>query len=78
MAVEEEFHLEIPNAAAAKMITVGDMHSFLVAELKRLGRTDVDAGRIFARLREIICAQLGVKPELVVPEASFVADLGAD
>lgn len=78
MSVEEEFHLEIPNAAAARMTTVGDMHSFLVAELKRLGRTEVDADQVFARLREIVCAQLGVKPELVVPEASFVADLGAD
>lgn len=78
MAVEEEFGLEIPNAAAAKMITVGDMHLFLVNELKRLGRTDVDGDRIFARLREIVCVQLGVKPELVVPGASFVEDLGAD
>ena len=78
MAVEDEFRLEIPNAAAAKMTTVGDMHSFLVAELKRHGRTDVDGDRIFARLREIVCTQLGVKPELVVPEATFVEDLGAD
>jgi acyl carrier protein len=78
MAVEEEFHLEIPNAAAAKMSTVGDMHLFLVAELKRLGRTDVDADRIFERLRHIVCTQLAVGPELVVPEASFVRDLGAD
>ena len=78
MAVEEEFGLEIPTAAAAKMVTVGDMHAFLVAELKRLGRVDVDDGRIFERLREIVCTQLGVKPEMVVPRATFVEDLGAD
>ena len=78
MAVEEEFGLEIPNAAAAKMFTVGDMHAFLTAELKRRGHTNEDDGRIFGRLREIVCTQLGVKPELVVPAASFVEDLGAD
>ena len=78
MAVEEEFSLEIPDAAAEKMITVGDMHSFVVSELRRRGRPDVDDIRVFERLREIICTQLGVKAELVVPEVEFVKDLGAD
>ncbi len=78
MAVEEEFGLEIPDAAAEKMFTVGDMHSFLVSELRRRGRSEIDENRIFERLREIVCAQLGVKPEVVVPEARFVKDLGAD
>ena len=78
MAVEEEFSLEIPDAAAEKMFTVGDMHSFLVLELRRRGRTDVDGDRIFQRLREIICRQLGVEADRVVPEARFVKDLGAD
>lgn len=30
------------------------------------------------KIKEIIVEQLGVKPEEVVPEASFVDDLGAD
>lgn len=30
------------------------------------------------KVREIICEQLNVSPEDVVPEASFVDDLGAD
>jgi acyl carrier protein len=30
------------------------------------------------KVREIIVEQLGVKPEQVVPEASFIDDLGAD
>jgi acyl carrier protein len=29
-------------------------------------------------VRDIICEQLGVKPEQVVPGARFVEDLGAD
>lgn len=30
------------------------------------------------KVRQIICDQLGVTPEKVVPEASFIDDLGAD
>lgn len=30
------------------------------------------------KIKEIIVDQLGVEPEQVVPEASFVEDLGAD
>lgn len=78
MAVEEDFSLEIPDSAAAKMYTVGDLHSYLVSELRRRGHTDVDENRVFERLREIICRQLGVKAERVLPEARFVQDLGAD
>jgi len=77
-AVEKEFGLEIPGSAAEKMETVGDLHSFLVSELRRLGRADIDEARIFERLREIVCYQLGVKPESVVPGSSFVLDLRAD
>lgn len=76
--IEEEFGLEIPNDAAGRMFTVGDVHSFLVRELERRGQTAVDESRIFERLREIVCTQLGVKPEAVVPGARFVEDLGAD
>lgn len=78
MAIEENFGIEIPDAAAEKMFTVGEMHAFLVLELRRLKRDDWDETRIFERLREIICHQLGVKPAAVVPEARFVKDLGAD
>jgi acyl carrier protein len=78
MAVEEEFGIQIPDAAAEKMFTVGDLHAFLISELRRLERHDSNGSRIFERLREIICHQLGVKPAVVVPEASFIKDLGAD
>ncbi len=33
---------------------------------------------LFDRVKEIIVEQLGVDPEEVTPEASFVDDLGAD
>ena len=78
LAAEEEFGIEIPDADAARMITVGDLQAFIVVESRRLGRPDRDADDIFARLRAIICRQLGVKPEAVVPAARFVKDLGVD
>jgi hypothetical protein len=57
LAVEEEFKLEIPDAAAEKMITVGDMHAFLTAELRRLGR-EGDLAQVFEGMRAIIVRQL--------------------
>ena len=36
------------------------------------------AGSVEARVKEIICEQLGVSEEEVTPEASFIDDLGAD
>lgn len=78
LAAEEEFGLEIPDAEAARMITVGDLQAFIVVELRRLGHPVVDAEGVFGRLREIICRQLGVKPDAVVPTARFVKDLDVD
>ena len=37
-----------------------------------------DEAKIQAKVREIICEQLGVSDEEVTPEASFIEDLGAD
>ena len=78
MAIEEGFDLEIPNETAATLTTVGDMHAFLVSELARLGRAVHDEGRVYEKMRDIICQQTGVKPDEVVPSASFVRDLRLD
>jgi acyl carrier protein len=37
-----------------------------------------DVEKITRRLKEIIAEQLGISEEEIVPEASFVDDLGAD
>ena len=76
MAVEEDFRIEMPNETAEKILTVRQMRDFLVAELQRLGR-EADPDTVFARLREIIIEQLGVKPSKVVLDAEFVRDLRA-
>ena len=77
-AIEAEFGLVIPDETAAKIITVGDMHAFLVSELAKRGSSTVDENTVYAKLREVICYHTGVKPEEVVPSARFVQDLRLD
>lgn len=36
------------------------------------------AATVEARVKEIVCEQLGVSEDEVTPEASFIEDLGAD
>jgi acyl carrier protein len=75
--VEKQFDIGIPDADAARIATVGDLHAYVVGVLRRQGRIE-SADSVDAQLRDIICDQLGVEPEDVVPSARFVDDLGAD
>jgi acyl carrier protein len=77
MSTEEHFGIEIPDQIAETLFTVGSLHEFVLLELRRLGRGR-DEEVVFAELRELICDQLGVRPERVVPEARFVQDLKMD
>jgi acyl carrier protein len=37
-SVDDHFEIEVPDRAAEKMTTVGDIHAFVVSELNRLAR----------------------------------------
>lgn len=78
LAVEEVFQIDIPDDIAASITTVGGLHEFVVAELIRLKRPNVHRDIVYDLLKNIICMQLGVKPEEVIPTARFVQDLRAD
>ena len=78
ISVEEIFDIKISNESAAKLTTVGELHQYVVEELMRLQRADVNREVVYSTLRNIICFQLDVKPEAVVPAARFVQDLHAD
>ena len=78
MKVEEHFDLSIPDADASTLVTVGMLHGWVVNELRRLGRPNVDSAVVFHELRDLICRQLGIKAERVVPDARFVQDLHID
>ena len=75
MAVEEEFGLRISDEDGARMITVGDMHDYVVAQLRARGEMPSEEA-IWQKVREIIIEQLGIRPEQVVRSADFVRDLG--
>ena len=76
MAVEEEFGIEIPTAAAERLLSVGGMQDYIVETLQSRG-TSMGEQEIWQRLRQIVVDQLGVRPEEVTREAEFVRDLGA-
>ena len=78
LAVEQVFNIEISAEVAAKITTVVELHEYVVAELTRLDRQNINPDITYDLLRNVICYQLGIKPELVVPNARFVQDLGAD
>ncbi|HYJ17739.1 MAG TPA: hypothetical protein VEW72_01060 [Burkholderiales bacterium] len=77
LAVERVFGINISDETAGKIITVGELHEYVFAELNRLGRPNVNRDATYDLLRNVICFQLGAEPEKVVPDARFVQDLGA-
>jgi len=76
MAVEKEFGIDISDSGAGRIFTVGELHTFVISELGRVGRP-LESGDAYEQLRALISYHLGVRPEVVVPEARFVKDLGA-
>lgn len=78
LAVEQEFEIEIPNAAAEKMISVRHVRDFIVSEYIRLKRPDADRDAIFSRLRDLVAEQTGVKIEKIHLDSEFIRDLRMD
>jgi acyl carrier protein len=78
MAVEEHFGISIPDDEASQLVTVGKLHAWVVNELQRLNRLAVEPSAVFDQIRELICDQLGISPDRIVPEARFVQDLHID
>ena len=77
LAVEEHFAIEIPDADAEKLLTVGELHQFVVHTLSGMGRPCVPE-TVYEELKLLILEHLGVQPDEVVPQARFVQDLKAD
>lgn len=77
MAVEVRFGIRIENRDAERASTVGQLHQLVMDKLLARGET-IDEEATYSQLRDVVCMQLGVRPEKVVPSASIVDDLGAD
>ena len=78
LSVEQTFQIDIPDSVAGNIRTVGDLHEFVVSELIRLNRPNINRDIVFDLLRNLICIQLGVKPDEVIASARFIEDLRAD
>lgn len=77
MAIEEELHIEIPDAIATRLGVLGDMHDYIVRALQQRGETP-DESKVWQRLSAVVVAQLGVRPEEVTRSAHVVRDLLTD
>jgi acyl carrier protein len=78
LSVERHFAVNIPDSDASTLTTVGKLHDWVVNELQRLKRPEVDPSAVFIEIRRLICDQLGIEPERVTPDARFVQDLHVD
>lgn len=80
MAIEEEFDINIPDEEAANLDTVGKLYRYIVdIHYNQVGGSgQVDEADLWERTRDVIVSQLGVSPEQVTEDASFVSDLGID
>jgi len=77
MAVEAEFSLQIDDSEAEKLLRVGDLFQFVLQTLRQRGET-VDEAAVWAKVKQLVVEQLGVKPEHVIPSARFIEDLRMD
>jgi hypothetical protein len=81
LAVEQAFDLEIPNADAARMDTVGALFDYVRAHVppERLGLGDGSyAGPLWERYLDIIHREVGGRRDALRPDARWVYDLHMD
>lgn len=82
MAIERELDLEIPDAEARVMITVGDIYDFvhrtLVKRARHTGGAPPDEAQLWSDVLDIIVEETGVERWKLVRGARSVADLGVN
>lgn len=76
-AVEDAFDITISDEVAGTIITVGDFHAAILAELERKGKPR-DSEAVFERLRMIIHEEQGIPLSRILPQARIVEDLRID
>lgn len=75
--MEQEFGIKIPDNVAPRLGVLGNLHSFIIQELRERGENP-DEDNVWNKLKEIVVDQLGVRPDEVTKAADIVRDLKAD
>jgi hypothetical protein len=82
LAVEQEFGIEVPNAEAARMATVGALFDYVRAHVspeQRGAAADAAyAGPLWERYVDLLHCEIGGRRDALRPEASWVDDLRLD
>lgn len=77
MAIEEEFGITIPNAEAAQVRTIGDLHQLILRLTETEARTPA-AAAVWERVVTVVAAEMAIPTDRVTPDACFAEDLGID
>ena len=75
--IEEEFDISIPDSAASRVVTAGDLRDCVMAQLAQRGRA-ADRAEVWLQVRDIIAEQGGIDAHLIYPEARLIEDLCLD
>ena len=80
MMIEEEFGVELPDAEAEKITTVGELRDFIVLALKSeaAGKDPSGPEAVLTRIQRILEKEFGIPPEQAVPSAHIIDDLKLD
>lgn len=82
IAVETEFDVEIPDADASRLLTVGELYAYVLRLLygaKARSMIGTPAGNeVWTRLVRVVEKETGAALHEITPEASFVEDLRLD
>ena len=75
--IEKTFSITIHDQEAEKIVTVGDIHDFLMQAIDADGRA-LDSDQVWGQLTDILSDDYGVSRAKTTLDAGFIRDLGLD
>ena len=81
MEVESVFAVDIPDADAERLTTVGALYDYVAARLSPELREPIGGpytGELWERYLDVLEREIGVKRSALLPHARFVQDLRMD
>ena len=75
--LEEHFDIVIPDRAAERITTVGELQAFVVQALEEQARA-TDPDQVFAEIKHVLEHDFDVPARSIVPSARIARDLGLE